>query len=115
MDIKKNLFRLQHVVECIEKIEIITKNLTYGDYLDDWIKQDAILRNIEIIGEAITHVDDNLKEKYTHVAWVQAKGMRNFLVHEYFKVDHDAVWNTFNNDLPKLKDQINAIINDIKQ
>ncbi len=114
MDIEKNLFRLQHVVECIEKIEIITKNLSYGDYLDDWIKQDAILRNIEIIGEAISHVEDKLKEKNPDVAWVQAKGMRNFLVHEYFKVDHDAVWNTFNNELPILKLQIISIINDIK-
>lgn len=114
MDIKKNLFRLQHVVESREKIEIITKNLSYGDYLDDWIKQDAILRNIGIIGEAISHVEDKLKERYSDVAWFQAKGMRNFLVHEYFKVDHDAVWNTFNNDLPKLKSQIISIINDIK-
>jgi len=114
MDIEKNLFRLQHVVECIEKIEIITENLSYGDYLNDWIKQDAILRNIEIIGEAISHVEDKLKEKYPYVAWIQAKGMRNFLVHEYFKVDHDAVWNTFNNDLPNLKSQIISIINDIK-
>ena len=114
MDINKNLFRLQHVVECIEKIEIITKNLSYGDYLEDWIKQDAIFRNIEIIGEAIAKIDDELKHKYPNVSWVQAKGMRNFLIHEYFKVDHNAVWNTYHNDLPNLKFQILAIINDIK-
>ena len=114
MDNEKNLFRLQHTIECIEKIEIITQNLSYGDYLDDWIKQDAILRNIGIIGEAIIHVEDKLKLKYPEVAWVQAKGMRNFLVHEYFKVDHDAVWNTFKIDLPKLKLQILQIITDIK-
>ena len=114
MDNEKNLFRLQHVLECIEKIEIITTNLSYGEYIDDWVKQDAILRNISVIGEAITHVEDNLKSKYPNVAWIQAKGMRNFLVHEYFKVDHDAVWNTFNNDLPRIKFQILEIINDIK-
>ena len=114
MDIEKNLFRLQHVVECIEKIEIITNELSYGNYLEDWIKQDAILRNIGIIGEAIVNVEEELKDKYPDVSWVQAKGMRNFLVHEYFKVDPDAVWNTFNTDLPKLKEQIIFIINDIK-
>jgi uncharacterized protein with HEPN domain len=113
MDRDKNLFRLQHIVECLEKIEFITKNLTYGDYLEDWIKQDAILRNIAIIGEAINSIDENLKEKHPNIAWLQAKGMRNFLVHEYFRVDHDAVWNTFNNDLPKLKVQILRVINDI--
>ena len=113
MDNDKNLFRLKHVIDCINKIEIITQNLSYGNYLEDWIKQDAIFRNITIISEAISHVEDELKMKYPDVAWIQAKGMRNFLVHEYFKVDHDAVWETFNNDLPNLKLQILSIIKDI--
>lgn len=110
---EKNIFRLQHIVECLEKIEIITKGLSYGHYLEDWIKQDAIFRNIEIIGESISHVGDELKSEYPQVAWIAAKGMRNFLVHEYFKVDHDAVWETFNNDLPQLKLQILQILKDI--
>ena len=114
MDSDKNIFRLQHIIDCIEKIEIITKDLSYGDYLLDWIKQDAIIRNIEIIGEASKHIEDKLKDKYPEISWFLIKGMRNFLVHEYFKVDHDAVWNTFQNDLPQLKLQILAIINDIK-
>lgn len=114
MDKDKNIFRLQHVIDCIEKIEIITKNLSYESYLEDWIKQDAIFRNIEIIGEAIANVEEELKKKYPDVPWVQAKGMRNFLIHEYFKVDHDAVWETHQNHLPNLKLQILSIINDIK-
>lgn len=114
MDKDKNIFRLQHVIDCIEKIEIITKDLSYGSYLEDWIKQDAIFRNIEIIGEAIANVEEELKQKYPDVPWVQAKGMRNFLIHEYFKVDHDAVWETYQNHLPKLKTQIISIISDIK-
>ena len=113
MDNDKNLFRLQHVIDCINKIEIITQDLSYENYLEDWIKQDAILRNIEIIGEAISHIEDELKLKYPDVSWIQAKGMRNFLVQEYFKVDHDAVWKTLNEDLPNLKLQILSIIKDI--
>lgn len=103
MDKNKNIFRLQHVIYCIEKIEIINKDLSYESYLDDWIKQDAIFRNIEIIGEAITNVEEELKIKYPDVPWVQAKGMRNFLIHEYFKVDHDAVWETNQNHFTKFK------------
>ena len=114
MDKDKNIFRLQHVIDCIEKIEIITKDLSYESYLEDWIKQDAIFRNIEIIGEAIANVEKELEKKYPDVPWVQAKGMRNFLIHEYFKVDHDAVRETYQNHLPKLKLQIISIINDIK-
>lgn len=70
------------MVECIEKIEIITKDLSYGSYLEDWIKQDAIFRNIEIICEAIVNMEEELIQKYPDVPWVQAKGMRNFLIHE---------------------------------
>lgn len=114
MDKDRNIFRLQHVIDCIEKIEIITKDLSYESYLVDWIKQDAIFRNIEIIGEAIVNVEEELKQKYPDVPWFQAKGMRNFLIHEYFKVDHDAVWETYQNHLPKLKLQIISVINDIK-
>jgi len=60
MNPNKNIFRLEHVLESIEKIEFIIKDLSYTQYLDDWIKQDAIVRNIEIIGEAIRRVHDKL-------------------------------------------------------
>ncbi|NDP27025.1 MAG: DUF86 domain-containing protein [Flavobacterium sp.] len=63
-------------------MEIITKDLSYGSYLEDWIKQDAIFRNIEIICEAIVNMEEELIQKYPDVPWVQAKGMRNFLIHE---------------------------------
>lgn len=114
MNPDKNIFRLEHVLESIEKIEFIIKDLSYVQYLEDWIKQDAIVRNIEVIGEAIKNIDDELKERYPKVAWKEAKGMRNLLVHEYFRIEHDEVWRTLNEDLPKLKLQIISIINDIK-
>lgn len=114
MNPDKNIFRLEHVVESIEKIEFIIKDLSYVQYLEDWIKQDAIVRNIEVIGEAIRNVDDELKELYLKVPWNEARGMRNLLIHEYFRIEHDEVWRTINENLPKLKLQIISIINDIK-
>ena len=114
MNPNKNIFRLEHVIESIEKIEYITKDLSYGQYLEDWIKQDAIIRNIEIIGEAIRNVEDDLMKLYPDVPWNEAKGMRNVLIHEYFRVEFEEVWKTLNDDLPKLKFQILEIINDIK-
>jgi uncharacterized protein with HEPN domain len=114
MALDKNIFRIEHVIECIEKIEYITNDLTYEEYLEDWIKQDAILRNIEIIGEAISHIDEKLKVLHPEVAWLQAKGMRNILIHEYFRVDFDAVWNTLKLQLPILKFQMIAILKELK-
>ena len=113
MNTNKNIFRLEHVLESIEKIEFIIKDLSYAQYLDDWIRQDAIVRNIEIIGEAIRNVDDELIMMYPKVPWKEARGMRNLLIHEYFRIEHDEVWKTLNEDLPKLKLQIVSIINDI--
>ena len=114
MNPNKNIFRLEHVVESIEKIEFIIKDLSYTQYLDDWIKQDAIVRNIEIIGEAIRNVDEELIIMYPLVPWKEARGMRNLVIHEYFRIEHEEVWKTLNQDLPKLKIQILSIINDIE-
>ena len=114
MNPDKNIFRLTHVVQCIDKIEIILKDLSYGEYIEDWIKQDAIVRNVEIIGEAIRNVEDELIQLYPDVPWNEARGMRNILIHEYFRIEYDEVWRTLNEDLPKLKLQIISIINDIK-
>lgn len=114
MNLDKNIFRLELVVESIEKIEFIIKDLSYVQYLEDWIKQDAIVRNIEIIGEAIRNIEEELIVMYPKVPWKEARGMRNIIIHEYFRIEHEEVWRTLNEDLPKLKLQIISIINDIK-
>jgi len=115
MKINKNIFRLEHILESIEKIEYIVKGLDYGEYLEDWIKQDAIIRNFEIIGEAIASLDDEIKNKNPDLEWKSAKDMRNFLIHEYFKVDFKAVWDTINIHLPVLKKQIEDVLENTRK
>jgi uncharacterized protein with HEPN domain len=115
MKINKNIFRLEHILESIEKIEYIVKDLDYGEYLEDWIKQDAIIRNFEIIGEAIANLDDAIKDENPEVEWKLVKDMRNFLIHEYFKVDFKAVWDTINIHLPILKRQIEATLENTRR
>ncbi len=87
MAVDKNILRLEHILESIEKIEYKSKDLSFDDYLKDWIRQDAIHRNIEIIGEATSAIDESLRDKYPKIPWIEAKNMRIFLVHEYFKVN----------------------------
>ncbi len=89
------------------------RDLSYGDYLEDWIKQDAIIRNFEIIGEAVANIDDSIKKQYPSTDWKPAKDMRNFLIHEYFEVAYDEVWNTIMINLPVLKQQVIEIITDL--
>jgi uncharacterized protein with HEPN domain len=110
----KNKLRLQHILDSINKIEIIREGLTYESYLADWKSQDIIIRNLEIVGEAARHLDDSITEKYPDVEWRNARGMRNFLIHAYFQIDHDEIWKTVINDIPILKQQIENILRDIR-
>ena len=73
--IDKNLFRLEHIRDSIEKIEYIVRKLcTHDAFESNWIEQDAIIRNLEIIGEAVVNISDDLKQKYPDVAWKEVRG-----------------------------------------
>ncbi len=73
----------------------------------------AVIRAIEIIGEASKKVPKPLKEKYSHIPWREIAGMRDKVVHEYFGVDKKVVWHTVKNDLPNLKKQLEIILKDL--
>ena len=110
----KDLFRLEHIRDSIAKIEHIARILhTQDNFEAKWIEQDAIIRNLEIIGEAVIHVSDELKQNYPNVLWKEIRGMRNFVTHQYFGVELSEIWSTVINDIPLLKNQIQQIIEDI--
>lgn len=75
------------------------------------MRQSAVIRQFEIIGEASANISDELKKCEPDVEWNTIKGFRNLLVHEYFRVDVTEVWSTIENDLPVLKKQIQSILN----
>jgi len=111
----KNLFRLEHIRNCIEKIEYIANRLyTQDNFESNWIEQDAIIRNLEIIGEAVVNISDDFKQNYSDVAWKEMRGMRNFVSHQYFGVELSEIWSTAIYDIPFLKKQILQIIEDIE-
>jgi uncharacterized protein with HEPN domain len=111
----KDLFRLQHIRDCIEKIEHIARMLHSQDSFEaKWIEQDAIIRNLEIIGEAVVNISDDLKQQYPNVFFFFLRGMRNIVSHQYFGVELNEVWSTVVNDIPFLKSQILKIIKDIE-
>lgn len=100
---KDPLLYLDHIIESIEALEKYTTNLSKEDFLNSLLIQDAICRRLEIIGEAANKLDDEFKEKHPHVPWYKIVGMRNLLIHEYFHVDLDQVWNTIQKSIPDLK------------
>jgi uncharacterized protein with HEPN domain len=101
---------LGDVVEACERIRSYIQNMTYDQFLNDTKTQDAVLRNIEIIGEAVKQLPDSLTEKHPAIPWNQAARMRDRLIHHYFGVNLDVVWSVVEADLPKLLDQIKSIL-----
>lgn len=108
---KRDLFRLEHIIDCCDKIETLTKQLEgFSDFSMRWIEQDAMIRNFEIIGEAAKNITDKTSQKYPEIEWNKIKGMRNLIVHEYFGISLEAIWETAINNVPILKVQIQKII-----
>jgi len=101
---------LQHILESIEKIEEYAKNVTEKEFFDDYEKQDAIVKRLEIIGEAVKNLPDSLKNKHPNVPWKNIAGTRDILIHEYFGIDTDLIWEIVRKNIPRLKKQIIKIL-----
>ena len=71
---------------------------------------DAVIRNLEIIGEAASHVPVEIQQQYPDIPWYEMRGMRNILVHEYFGVDNNILWRTVQDDLPGLLKKVTAVL-----
>lgn len=110
MKTEKHKIYFFHILEAIEKLELVANTTTKEEFLGDWIKQDAVLKNFIVIGEAISQIDEEIKQKFPDVDWRGAKSMRNFIVHEYFSVDNSFVWETIFETIPTFKIQIDEIL-----
>ncbi len=106
--------RLNHILDAIVKIERYLSGFDLKLFKQDEEKIDAVVRNIEIIGEATNCLDRGLKSKYQHVEWRFATAIRNRLIHGYFDIDAEIIWSVTQNDLPKLKNEIKKILEELK-
>ena len=103
---------LDDILEAIAKIQKYTEGLSIEQFKDDDKTYDAVIRNFAVIGEAAKHIPPNVRKKIPDVPWRQMAGMRDKLIHEYFGVDLDIVWQTIQEDLTPLEISIKAIILD---
>jgi uncharacterized protein with HEPN domain len=85
------------------------RGVTEKDFAADHMRQDAVMLQIQIIGEAARNVSDEFQERYTEIPWSQIIGMRNKIVHDYFEIDVSKIWDTAKNDIPQLKKAISKL------
>lgn len=101
---------LEHILESIEEIERNIHKMSESKFYESTTIQDAVIRRLEIIGEAVRNVPDSFRERYPDIPWRKIAGLRDVLIHEYFGVDMKLVWQIANKDIPKLKKQISELL-----
>jgi uncharacterized protein with HEPN domain len=98
---------IQDILSAIKKIDSYSKNISFAKFREDELLIDAIVRNLEIIGEAAKNIPSSVRDKYEDIEWKKIAGLRDILIHEYFGVDIDILWDIIKNKLPELKKQLN--------
>ena|SRR5271157_1830303 len=101
---------LEDIISCVYKIEKYSKGKSFEEFNQDDMAVDAVIRNFEVIGEAVKNIPKDITEKYTDINWMAAARFRDILIHGYFTIDKEAVWDTIQKDIPALKKGIIRVL-----
>jgi len=106
---KRDLVYLDHIREAIERITAYSA-VGREEFFRNRMAQDAVIRNFEIIGEAVKRLSDDLKDRRPDVPWRRVAGFRNVLIHDYMNVDAEEVWNVIETHLPALRQAVDDLL-----
>ncbi len=102
-------FYLGDMIEFAQKVLTYSEGLEQDDFVENELVYDAILRNLELIGEAATHIPDAVRSVYAHIPWRMLIATRNRLIHGYLGLDDDTLWSIVRDDVPELLSMLRAI------
>ena len=105
--------RLEHMLTAIENVEEFTENISLEEFLKSKVLFFAVVKNIEIVGEATYMLTKEYKQAHTSVPWLVIEKMRHVLVHGYYTISPKKVWETVQEDLPVLKHQLTNLLAEI--
>lgn len=106
---------LEDMLACAHKVMQYTAGMDRTAFVADSRSYDAVIRNLEIIGEAAKHVPQEIRSAYTSIGWRPIAGFRDVLAHGYFSLDNDVVWDVISNHIPRLIAELPRILSDTKQ
>lgn len=106
---------LKDILEAVTRIERYVGPMSLAEFMDDTQKQDAVIRNFEIIGEAVKNISADFRRKHKDIEWNQIAGFRDKLIHQYFGVNRMIVWDVIKNRLPPLKKSVEDILGDLDE
>lgn len=109
-NVEKTAKYTKHIFDAIDSIERYLKDKNYEEFKENSMLQDAVIRKIEVIGEATKKLSGELREKNREIPWKQITGMRDKLIHKFSEIDLDVVWDTTNKDIPLLKVKLQKIL-----
>jgi len=106
---KNDRVYIRHILDAIDKVDQYVQ-VGYDDFMAHSHWQDAVIRQLEIVGEATKRLSEELRARYPDVPWRRIAGLRDVLIHDYMGVDLEAVWQVSQNNVPKLKEQLRGIL-----
>lgn len=113
MEIKDYTDYLQDILNSITETEEFVKGMTFDDFFNDKKTINAVIRSMEVIGEATKNLPQSLKDKHNDIPWKKMAGMRDKLIHEYFGVDLSIVWQAIKEDFPTIKPSVEKLLKEL--
>lgn len=105
---------LKDILEAIEAIENFIRGMDFETFKNDDMRASAVIRKFEIIGEATKNVPEDIKQKYSSIPWSDMAGMRDRLIHFYFGIKYELVWNTIKEEIPGIKPLVSKILENLE-